>query len=93
MPTRIELNVGRVLKVVLEETRMPYAERSSCSTKSNHLGGVPATAGFIAAVVVIDGLIGGVEMGGAALLRFAMICSFLRNAARRPRMPWTTMQN
>ena len=77
----------------LGKTLIPYAERSSCSIECVHLGGVPATAGFGVAVVVIDGLVGGVETGGTALLRFAMICSFLRSAARRPRMPWTTMQN
>ena len=86
MPMQIRLNA-------CSKSLNAYAERSIGSTTSVYLGGVPATAGFGAAVAVIDGLIGGAETGGTALLRFAMICSFLRKAARRPRMPRTTAEN
>ena len=48
----------------------------------------------IAGVVAVAATIGDSERGGVVfgtLLRFAMICIFLRRAARRARMPWTTV--
>lgn len=56
----------------------------------SYRGGVVAIAG----VVVVAATTGDFERGGVAfgtLLRFAMICIFLRRAARRERMPWTTV--
>ena len=48
----------------------------------------------IAGVVAVAATTGDLERGGVTcgtLLRFAMICIFLRSAARRERMPWTTV--
>ena len=48
----------------------------------------------IAGVVAVAATTGDFERGGVALgalLRFAMICIFLRRAVRRERMPWTTV--
>ena len=48
----------------------------------------------IAGVVAVAATTGDSERGGVVfgtLLRFAMICIFLRRAARRARMPWTTV--
>ena len=48
----------------------------------------------IAGVVAVAATTGDSERGGVVfgmLLRFAMICIFLRRAARRARMPWTTI--
>lgn len=48
----------------------------------------------MAGVVAVAATAGDLERGGVAfgtLLRFAMICIFLRRAARRERMPWTTI--
>ena len=48
----------------------------------------------IAGVVAVAATTGDPERGGVVfetLLRFAMICIFLRRAARRARMPWTTV--
>ena len=53
-------------------------------------GGVVAIAG----VVAVAATIGDFERGGVTtgtLLRFAIICIFLRRAARRERIPWTTV--
>lgn len=53
-------------------------------------GGVVAIAG----VVAVAATTGDLERGGVTfgtLLRFAMICIFLRRAVRRERMPWTTI--
>lgn len=55
----------------------------------SYRGGVVEIAG----VVAVAATMGDFERGGVAfgrLLRFAMICIFLRRAARRERMPWTT---
>lgn len=56
----------------------------------SYRGGVVAIAG----VVAVAATTGDLERGGVAfgtLLRFAMICIFLRRAVRRERMPWTTV--
>ena len=48
----------------------------------------------IAGVVAVAATTGDSERGGVVfgmLLRFALICIFLRRAARRARMPWTTV--
>ena len=50
----------------------------------------------IAGVVAVAATTGDSERGGVVfgtLLRFAMICIFLRRAARRARMPWTTVDS
>lgn len=55
----------------------------------SYRGGVVAIAG----VVAVAATIGDSERGGVTfetLLRLAMICIFLRRAARRERIPWTT---
>ena len=48
----------------------------------------------IAGVVAVAAKTGDLERGGVVfgtLLRFTIICIFLRRAARRARMPWTTI--
>ena len=48
----------------------------------------------IAGIVAVAATAGDFERGGVAfgtLLRFAMICIFLRRAVRRARIPWTTV--
>lgn len=58
-----------------------------------HLGGVLATAGFGGMVVLMAGLVGcaAVAVAAGALWRLAMICSFLRSAVKRKRIPATTI--
>ena len=48
----------------------------------------------IAGVVAVAATTGDPDRGGVVfetLLRFAIICIFLRRAARRARIPWTTV--
>ena len=48
----------------------------------------------IAGIVAVAATMGDLERGGVAfetLVRFAIISIFLRRAARRERMPWTTV--
>ena len=57
----------------------------------NYCGGVVAIAGIVAvAATTGDFARGGMAFG--TLFRFAMICIFLRRAARRARIPWTTVR-
>lgn len=56
----------------------------------SYRGGVVAIAG----VVAVAATTGDLERSGVTfgtLLRFDIICIFLRRAARRERMPWTTV--
>lgn len=74
----------------MRRCRLCCVHNPSDGLEQAHLGGVPATTGVGGTVAATESLTGG-AMAGGALLRFAMICSFFRSAANRPRMLATTM--